>query len=68
MCIPVANVVLGILTRVSPQMNMFAVGFQIKIFAGLAILVVLAGSYAGISDYIFEQIKEVIRTMVTMLK
>jgi flagellar biosynthetic protein FliR len=68
MCILVANVVLGILTRVSPQMNMFAVGFQIKIFAGLCILVVLAGSYAGISDFIFEQIKEVIRTMVNVLK
>ena len=32
------NAVLGILAKVSPQMNMFAVGIQLKILVGLSIL------------------------------
>ena len=43
-CLPIfcvillLNAVLGILAKVSPQMNMFAVGIQLKILVGLAVL------------------------------
>ena len=33
-CILVINVVLGILARIAPQMNMFVIGMQLKIFVG----------------------------------
>ena len=35
------NLLIGLLTRVAPQMNIFAVGFPITIFIGLALLLVL---------------------------
>lgn len=35
-CILVINVILGILARIAPQMNMFVFGMQLKVFAGLS--------------------------------
>ncbi|MBO6214503.1 MAG: flagellar biosynthetic protein FliR, partial [Lachnospiraceae bacterium] len=36
----VVNCVLGIMAKVAPQMNMFSVGIQIKLLAGLAVMLV----------------------------
>ncbi len=33
------NVVLGVMARVAPQLNLFAVGFPLTVLAGLAALV-----------------------------
>ncbi len=59
-CLPIivalflVTLVIGILTRVAPQMNLFSVGFAISILAGLALLLValpgLTASMAGIID------------------
>ena len=32
------DIVLGILARIAPQMNMFVIGMQLKIFVGLVVL------------------------------
>ena len=49
-----ADVALGLLTRVSPQLNAFALGFPIKIFLTLALIgftfPLLPGAVEGISD------------------
>lgn len=47
------NAVLGILAKVSPQMNMFAVGIQLKILVGLSVLfltAIMLSSTAEICD------------------
>ena len=59
-CLPIivalflVTLVIGILTRVAPQMNLFSVGFAISILAGLALMLValpgLTASMAGILD------------------
>ena len=36
-CVFVINIILGILAKVAPQMNMFVIGMQLKIFVGLFI-------------------------------
>lgn len=62
-CLPVfiattmVNAVLGILAKVAPQMNMFAVGIQIKILVGLSILFLTVGMLPGASDFIFTEMK-----------
>ncbi len=56
-CILVINVVLGILARVAPQMNMFVVGMQIKVFAGLALLFILMSMFPGAVDFLFEEMQ-----------
>lgn len=58
------NAVLGILAKVAPQMNMFAVGIQLKVFTGLSVLFVTIGLLPGASELIFEQMKRMIVSFV----
>ena len=51
------NAVLGVLAKVAPQMNMFAVGMQLKILVGLSVLFFTAGMLPGIADFIFDEMK-----------
>ena len=55
----ILNAVLGVLAKVSPQMNMFAVGIQLKIWIGLATLFFTAGMLPSASNFIFEQMKKI---------
>ncbi len=59
-CMLLVNVVLGVLTKAAPQMNMFAVGLQIKVLVGVLILILLVQTIPMISDFIFGQMKEII--------
>lgn len=58
------NAILGILAKVSPQMNMFAVGIQLKIMVGLSVLFLTAGMLPGIADFVFEEMKRMIVAFV----
>ena len=58
------NAVLGILAKVSPQMNMFAVGIQLKILVGLSVLFLTAEILPGIADFIFEEMKQMMLSFV----
>lgn len=58
------NAVLGILAKVAPQMNMFAVGIQLKVFTGLSVLFVTIGLLPNASDLIFVQMKKMIVAFV----
>jgi len=51
------NIVLGILAKVSPQLNMFAVGMQLKILVGLGILFITSSLMSVASEFIFDQMK-----------
>ena len=69
-CLPVfcailiVNVVLGVLAKVSPQLNMFAVGMQIKILIGLGIMFLTTGMLPYVSDYIYKEMKVMIVSFV----
>ena len=56
----IINVVLGILAKVSPQMNMFAVGMQIKVLLGLCVLFFTTAMLPYISDFVFTEMKTMI--------
>ena len=58
------NAVLGVLAKVSPQMNMFAVGIQMKILVGLSVLFFTAGILPGAADFIFQEMKRMIVSFV----
>jgi flagellar biosynthetic protein FliR len=51
------NAVLGILTKVAPQMNMFSVGMQIKVLVGFCVLFITTGMLPGIADAIYTEVK-----------
>lgn len=62
------DVVLGIMAKVSPQMNMFAVGLQLKILAGLVIIMVTINLLPTMSDLIFEETKKMTVLLVEALR
>lgn len=53
------NSVLGILAKISPQMNMFAVGMQLKVIVGLSVVFVTMQMLPSISNKIFEEIQKI---------
>lgn len=55
------NAILGVLAKVSPQLNMFAVGIQIKILVGLAVLFFSTSMLSGAADFIFVQMKDLLK-------
>lgn len=69
-CLPVftvmimLNAILGILAKVSPQMNMFAVGIQFKILVGLAVMFLTVEMMPGAADFIFTQMKTIVVSFV----
>ena len=58
------NAVLGVLAKVAPQMNMFAVGIQLKVLVGLSVLFLTAGMLPGIGDFVFDEMKRMIHSFV----
>ena len=58
------NAVLGVLAKVAPQMNMFAVGIQLKVLVGLSVLFLTARMLPGIADFVFEEMKKMIDSFV----
>lgn len=64
-CLPVfcvilmLNAVLGILAKVAPQLNMFAVGIQLKILIGLGVLFLSCGMLSGAASFIFTEVKRI---------
>ena len=62
------NAILGVMAKVSPQMNMFAVGIQLKIIVGLSAFFLTAGLLPGTADFIFEEMKRMIDSFVGALQ
>lgn len=58
------NCVLGVLAKVSPQLNMFAVGMQLKVLVGLGILFLSVRMLPALSDHIFTQMKRMVVSFV----
>ena len=54
------NVVLGVLAKTAPQMNMFVIGMQLKIFVGFAVLFVTIGFLPNITEYIYNEMQTVV--------
>ncbi len=61
------NGLLGIMAKVSPQMNMFAVGMQIKALIGLAIIVATVRLLPDAANLIFTQMKTLIVSFITAM-
>lgn len=55
------NCILGIMAKVAPQMNMFAVGMQLKVIVGLLVIFMTVSLLPILSNFIYSQM----RTMVT---
>lgn len=69
-CLPVfsvmllLNAVLGVLAKVSPQLNMFAVGLQLKVLVGLSVMFFTVSMLPGAADFIFTEMKTMMVSVV----
>ena len=57
----VVNAILAVLAKAAPQMNMFVIGFQLKIFVGLAVLTIMMMFLPSISEMIFDEMMELMK-------
>ena len=57
-CIMILNCILGIMAKVSPQMNMFAVGMQMKIMVGFVVLFLTVSLLPSVANFIFTEMKK----------
>lgn len=66
LCLPVftsmllMNAILGVLAKVSPQLNMFAIGMQLKILVGLGVIFLTVAMLPTASSIILSEIKTVV--------
>ncbi len=51
----IANIAMGVLSRVAPQLNLFAVGFPVTIFAGFAVITISLPYFAAALERLFDQ-------------
>ena len=62
------NCVLGIMARIDPQMNMFAVGIELKVMVGLGVMFITVSLLPTLGSFIFSQmqymVKEILRGMM----
>lgn len=69
-CMPVfasitlMNIVLGLLAKLAPQMNMFSVGIQLKLLAGISVIAITMGMLPDICNFISTQIQQMVVSMV----
>ena len=69
-CLPImittiiVSVVLGVLAKTAPQMNMFVVGIQLKIFAGFAVLFVTLQFLPTVTTYVYEQMQLIVEKLL----
>ena len=63
----VVNILLGIMTKVAPQIHMFSIGMQLKIIAGLFIMFMTVSAIPNITSYLFDQMKQIMIEVVRYL-
>lgn len=69
-CLPVfasitlMNIVLALLAKLAPQMNMFSVGIQLKLLAGLTVIMITVTLLPDVCNFITTQIQQMMVSIV----
>jgi flagellar biosynthetic protein FliR len=61
------NSILGILAKTAPQMNMFAVGMQLKVLTGLGVIFVTASMIPLVANFIFDEMQRIVTQMLRVM-
>lgn len=61
------NIVLAILAKVAPQMNMFVVGMQLKVLIGLIVLTLTVSLLPSVAQFIMDEMKIMIDGIIKYL-
>lgn len=63
-CMMLLNCMLGVMAKVAPQMNMFAVGMQLKVLLGLAALFLVITLLPGVADFVAKEMRKLVVYMI----
>ena len=58
------NCILAIIARIAPQMNMFVVGMQLKIFVGIFVILFTIVMLPSVSNFIYNEIQTIMASLV----
>ncbi len=61
------ELIMGLMMRIAPQMNMFVVGMPLKVLLGIIILLLILPAYVSFTNVIFERMFDAIGKMMTGL-
>jgi len=64
----VVNTILAILSKMAPQMNMFVIGIQLKVFIGLFVLFLIIEMVPSVADFIFEEMAKMLKGAIKLLQ
>jgi flagellar biosynthetic protein FliR len=64
----IVNTILAIITKIAPQMNMFVIGMQLKIFVGLIVLTMIMQLAVSVADKIFNEMKELLMQAIQLMR
>lgn len=62
--ITLCNVVLGVLAKTAPQMNMFSVGIELKLILGLIVMMVMVYFLPNITEYIYGLTEDIVLSLI----
>ena len=63
-CMMLLNCMLGVMAKVAPQMNMFAVGMQLKVLLGLVALFLVITLLPGVADFVAKEMRKLVVYMI----
>lgn len=61
------NIVLGILAKSAPQMNMFVVGMQLKVVFGLGVLLVTVMCIPLFTDFLYSGMQDMVKQVLKVM-
>ena len=65
--IVLCNVILGVLAKIAPQMNMFSIGIELKLLLGLMVMVSMVIFLPNITDYIYGVTKDIVVNLLNTM-
>lgn len=60
----ILNIILGVMTKSSPQMNMFAIGIQMKIILGMLAVAIMVMFVPNITNYLMEKMDSMLSSLL----
>ncbi len=60
----ILNIILGVMTKSSPQMNMFAIGIQLKIILGMLAMAIMIIFVPNITTYLMEKMDSMLTSVL----
>lgn len=60
----ILNIILGVMTKSSPQMNMFAIGIQLKIILGMLAMAIMIMFIPNITTYLMEKMDSMLTSVL----